>query len=259
MPTLPQRKFVHVGKTGEKLEFLSRVNVDSQGQFSFSFPEEMIETIRAMGGRNSGIPSSVKTVFSRGANRIICGSYASGEKFLKAAMEQHMSVSTITEDVLAYRYVSEMSYWRTKDGGIFPNGADHSGDGGWNKSNLSWIEDREKPEDRYTIGFAAFALIKETVTRGPVSKVRWIRWREKRHADRDDPRTLLNSFNHIGIDEDHLPESWTVVPYEPRAAKFFYDVMISLCRVDDRLSSFFTDKAKVTAAIESGSSFKLTA
>lgn len=257
MPSLPAKQFTRVGKTGEKLEFTSRIYVDSQGQFSFSVPEEMIETIRAMGGRAAGVPTNVKAVFSRGANRITCGSYAAGEKFLYAAMDEHLSVSTVREDVLVYRYFSEMAYWKTEDGRIFPNGAEHSGDGRWNRSNLSYVEDREKREDRYTIGFAAFALVKETVTRGPVSKVRWIRWRE--NGITDDPRMLLNSFNHIGIDEEHLSDWWTVVPYEPRAAKFFYDVMISLCRIDDRLSSFFTDKAKVTAAIDSGSAFKLTA
>lgn len=261
MPRLADVHVSHTSDTGETIACVCKAYVSNDGRFSYSIPGvikgdawDLAKGLREDPDERATIGDAFVD-YVGGELRVVSSEARKGEYFLKALVERWLKCETTAEDVLIYRYSSGVHYWKTSSGQIFPNGGWSMHDGRWYGGETPYTNESRS---EYSVGFAAFAGVKKIHRRGTVEKIEFERWRSKKQWDHDDPdpRAKLNAFNHLGFPE-HLNARWTIIPYTPEAAEFFYTVMIGLCKIDDRMNTFFGDKAKVQQAIDSGTKFLL--
>lgn len=255
MPQLPSQQFKHKSPSGESMEFESRVAVSSSGEFSFTLPTELEETAAAMKDRQAPEFAGVSIGWGRSHFRLTTKQLDLGPRAIKALLSEHLACEVVERDVIAYRYRSGVHYFKTTAGVIAPCGYDCgqlSGEWKGKKERFS-----NELSDLYSLEFVAFALVETTYRRKLSEKLVYRCWKHPvSHFDLADPRARLNAFVRLNPPVGSADESgigaFTVIPYTPEAAEFFYRTMISFCRIDDQLSSFFSDNAAVQKAIASG-------
>ncbi len=268
MPTLPSIEFSHTGLAGDKLAFTAKVNVGNDGVFSVRLPDDIFDvSIRefdevAMQGYTAARYPGVTHAVAQGAHRVYAPSLKQATAYIEGLLRHHLSATVVREDVLVYRYVSGVHYWKTADGTILPNGMGRDGDGTWHGARSLHANE---VHPNYTVGFVAYALVRVTSTRGETVRTTFERWR----GPEDDTRTQLNSFVRLDwsvISNDGAGRrgdgnlecsGFRTILYTPAAATFLLNTMLSLCRIDDHLSTFFADTAKVDRAIETGRQLQL--
>lgn len=168
---------------------------------------------------------------------------------LNAAAKEFLQCEVKTERVILYALELSVSFWATPDGQIYPNGYGASdGEGG------RWYETRSKSQsfhasnpipDSYKVGLGAEAWDKTSYIRSSGTKVTW----EKVTAPgRFAPRTALDrlqSFStlHLTPKTPGIKE----MPYSDEAAQWFFDAMISLCRLAKGMDDFFANEDNLLA------------
>jgi hypothetical protein len=103
----------------------------------------------------------------------------------------------------------------------------------------------------------AHAYIKVTAHRKSGDQIGWERAGENCHSEPDNYLDKLNSFIG-GLSISDMGE-YQEIPYTEEAAKFFYEAILSICKLSDRIESFFGNPGNVQKAIESRASFMLGA
>lgn len=267
MPKITTAGFTRESLTGEKVCFNSDVSVDSSGVFSFTLPASIADhagEYKSATGAKWLALNVQGSVTSRGERRrVVHGSvYADVHKFINEVIDDYPRVETQVEMTIAYRYVSGMQYWVNPDGSIAPNGGVVLGGDPW--GHWCGITDNRR-NNPAGISLAAVVLEKKTHTRGAVTTVEYVYWRPERNAQTTDPRCMLNAINQGAVgelvgtssEESFCPAKWSFMPYSDKAALFFYQMALSLCRVDQVLTKFLCNKSEVEKAIDTGSSIKL--
>lgn len=270
MPSLAPVKFWAKSVTGDEVEFVSKVSVSAvDAQFAFTIPEFLEQSARAFLAKDRATSTFTKPSQFYGIEidqaqvnlRVTGNKHELVKAFVQQALKDHLACDIKEEEVIVYRYTSGVHYYKTAEGDIRANGVGCGVGGDWKGYKGSFSTDRR--ED-YSLRFAAFALIKITYTRNSAESVEYRAWEPPNNQDTSDPRCRLNAFVRLyrpGVKEHNRTHplsiaGFTVIPYTPAAADFFYGVMISLCKIDDKLSTFFDDGTKVLAAIEA-KDFKL--
>jgi len=183
---------------------------------------------------------------------------AEGIEFLRIAAQDYVNCEVTRETVILYTTRANIHYWKTADGKIVPNGGY---DKNYSENKGSWhgIHDYRWPSDdhTYSVGLMARAYVKVTAHRKSGDQIVWERAGDNCHSEPDNYLDKLNSFigGFAERELDHLQE----IPYTEEAAKFFYEAMLSICKLSDKIESFFGDPANVLKAIESRASFMLGA
>lgn len=255
MATLSPIWFNHTGSTGEKVEYKAVVTVTTDGMFRVSVPDELVEHLYKY--REAKIRGDVIVHKSHGSHRVEARTLRVAKDFVDEAVKDFLKSSREEECFLAYRYRSELAYWKNPDGSITHNGgaSDAESEGRWGGCLSGRASDEKEAAG---ISFAAFALVKVTNARGSTVKIDWEFWRDtthgknKDHMDDSDVRSRLNFISMGESPDDPSRGGWTVIPYDPKAAEFFYRVIHSLCRIDDQLRTYFTNKEAVQLGIQSG-------
>jgi hypothetical protein len=264
MPKLPDAHFNFENDAEQRAVLVCKVHVDSDGSFTFALPAKIdgqaedfgVFTKRFLEGNGSWMSKRMRCgyVSMRGASTqmaVMGPSHPDIKQFLDEALESFMQVTVTEEEVLCYRYASGLVYWIDPDGSIHPNGA--TGDrerGRWN--------DNERHSSRCPdkgISFAAYAMIRKTYTRGETKRVELTYFSAKSASgdDNQDIRAKLNAISpDVGKPTEDDSSKWTIIPYDEKAARFFYDIMHSLCRIDLKFTEFFGDRKQVAKAIASG-------
>lgn len=162
-------------------------------------------------------------------------------------------VVSVDEEVKRFRIGVRM-------GVIVPNG---SYDPEYNKNKGSWHGTTQHDRNpwsgdcTFSVGLMARAYVKVTAHRKSGDQIAWERAGENCHSEPDNYLDKLNSF--IGGAPLHHCDDFHEIPYTEEAAKFFYEAMLSICKLSDRIESFFGNPENVQKAIESRSSFMLGA
>jgi hypothetical protein len=241
------------------------VTVDSTGIFRTTVPEELLESAERLKrvDRNSAKPEweDVGIDYHRGKTRLAAKTLRLLEDFSQKAAEDHVACTVTEELILVYGTDNRVSFYKGKDGTIYPNGGYApvygKGQGDW----FGNLDGHMKQSDFFQVGFMARVITKQTFTRSSGTKIRYTPedGLENHHGSDVSWRAKLNGFTGIwffdeGSREDgyELPEGLKEMPYTEEAAKFFYEVMIGICALADRIDSFFKDKERVLLAIKSG-------
>lgn len=166
---------------------------------------------------------------------------------VKEAISLLLKTEKTEELIIAYAFKFNGCYYVSASGEIYPNvylspdggrGNPNEYDGRWNKDDDRFGSRFEKPEG---YEFAVYAKVKNkiTYTNGTLTKVKYEKpdgfdhicdseasWGEK-----------LNSFNQMSIPEYEIDSKTTQIPYTEESAKFFYNVLIGICNLNEKLTS----------------------
>ena len=249
-------KFSREGKTGDTFEYSADVHVQVGGTFTIPVDAKLIPTIRARlekgcscGKCDKLDTSKIKIIFSHGKDRVECTELKQGLAFIDDCIDEYLTCESHTERVILYGYRMGLAY--CKDGTtIFPNGASPGCDYSAIKGN-PWHGELNSNvrAPMYSISLVARVYDKTTHTRASTVKVTWEEVPDENNTQTTKPVSLLNSFR--GVDVDPESKSLREMPYSDKAALFFYQLMMGLCQMADRIETFFKDEKNVAAAIES--------
>ena len=252
MPNLPDLKFHYQGKTGEELAFTSSASVKSDGEFSVSIPEVLLPLARHLIGK---FPQVKLASHAHNAPlRFYAANLTEIKRVIAACAEEYLKCEVKKERVIVYSHVCHVSFWRRKDGSLCPSGVglNHNSDGGW-----SGVGDLHATSgaDHYSVGIFAGVYDRVVTTRGTMSKTTYVDPDDWDHFAADTWGQKLNSFCGLHME---VNDSLKRIPYTEEAAMFFYQTMMALCGMADRLDAFLKDDKLVQQAIASGAKNLLT-
>lgn len=250
MPKLPPQRITVKTQVDGEVVHDTDISVGVDGGFTVSLPAGMDESALEFHRtselyRHLGLVYSHQKLRASGRELKVCVS------FVRAAIENHYAVEITDEQVLAYKYFSGVHYWKREDGGVQPNGyCPEQTPGNW-QGAPDHSSTGPQPK-QYSVGLAAFAMVRKTFRRGANETVKIVRWQRADNWDYSDPRARLNAFNHLSADVHDGERGWNLIPYTPAACEFFLKVMLSLCRIDDKFTHFFSSKENIHKAIAQG-------
>lgn len=239
---------------GEPFSFKTEIRVDKNGIFTFTIPAELEETARVH--THDGPTTFVGKM--RVNNFVTSKTKADGIKFLTAVAQDYVKCEVIRETVILYTTRANVSYWKTAKGDIVPNGG-YDDDYGKNKGSWHGTPAHERGYDSdhtYSVGLMAYVYVKVTARRKSGDQIGWERAGDNCQNEPDNYLDKLNSFVGAGF-TDSERDNCHEIPYTEEAARFFYNAMMSICRLSDRIESFFGNEANVKKAIETRTSFML--
>ncbi len=248
MPKVGTTTFSHKNAAGESLEFKSEISVDADGIFSVTVPEDVAKASRSL----IGLRDEVWVTQPRQNHRLTGRNLDQVKRAVKSAMKELMTVETITERVIVYSHITDLSAWQDNDGALHANGyiGERREDGGrWHPMGTGI--NATHPVEHFRVGLYAKVLDQVTYRRPNSVSVEFKRpeWGHH-HLDHPTWGSKLNGFStlHGPRDLKKLPR----LPYTEENAKFFYEMLIGLCHLGRRMHDFFGDQGNVTAAIERG-------
>lgn len=230
--------------TGEQMSFKAEATVSQDGTFRLTVPGELLGAARALADmephkRAISVTDAPTGVYVSGKDLDRC------KAFIELAVTDHMDCDEIREKVILYGTNIRVAYIKDEEGNFHPNGCyapaipGATGEGRWRGTlNGSVNMDRY-----YTIGLVARVHTKVTYRRSSGTKVVYER---ANSAERGTYHDRLNGFVGLKYETAGLAE----MPYSEEAAKFFYDTMIGLCMLADRMTEFFGDATAVQKAIQ---------
>ena len=258
MPKLTNHKFTIENELKQAFSFNSEVFVDKDGEFSCTVPDYLVETLNLVAGQHDRHRQKLYTKKLAKNIRAYAPSKSELISFVEAAHNQFYQAEVTTDLIICYDYFAEVSYWQNPDGSIAANGAapgavprkDDGTGGEWAMSNLknsSTTICATNTTSHYSVGLFAGVYKRKTYTRVSGVTVKWERINQ--FSGRDDREWLAKLTGFCGIHPSRAPEHMKQMPYSDEAAKFFYDMMISMCEIGRQFNAFFGDQSNVLAAI----------
>jgi hypothetical protein len=248
-------------------KYAVEVSVDENGVFLFEIPEEIADCLKALLGKIQELVY-LRTAevhlhqARRGAKPMLASkTFDAGKCALEHAARDNAKESVRRERIIVYGLQTRSSYVKNGEGDFFADGGFPGAD--YRKSG-NWYGKAEHGDGRfgdrgvnayYYVGFFARVYDRITKTKGEHKEFKLER-PDLPNSSYDHPAYRLNCFKGVDIQEDEL-RRFTVMPYSDEAAVFFYDVMLSICKLSDRLGGFFGDHEQVVKAIAGGGPFRL--
>jgi hypothetical protein len=247
-------------KTGEKFSFECDLSVTSEGFFQAVIPEEL----------NPIVHDLIKGEFRKNAEVVLKGRYGNTKPVISSntmdtcktilfkALEIYAYSEIEEELVIIFRTQHDITYYKVGDK-IFPNGRcnpnyeqDYRGGVGSWQGNLNSSNRREL----YSIGFAATCRKKVTYKRTTGTRTEFIR----ENGIKSEFWCKLDDFCGLTFptEQREIEKYYTVIPYTEETAKFFYETMLAMCNLADRLTAFFGNTDNVFRAIEANQQLLLT-
>jgi hypothetical protein len=251
MPNLPDLRFGFKGKNDEKLAFSVSASVKNDGEFSVAIPEILLPLCKHLQPKFPQVQiyghnrTADERMYSANLNEI--------KKLIAAAAEEYLKCDVTTERVIVYAHACHVAFWQTLDGNLCPSGVGQP-NGSWSKVGDLSTNSRTL---FYSVGIFARVYDRTVTTRGTMSKVTFEEPEEWKgnHQLPANWGKALNSFVHF----DYKPtDDSKRIPYTEEAAQFFYQTLMALCGMADRLDAFLKDDKKVQQAIAAGSKNLLT-
>lgn len=245
------------------------VSVDAEGRFLFDFPGEIRDCLYALVAKSDQIgelrAGAVHFQQVRGGMRLLASkTLEAGRAALEMAARDNAKEAVVRERIIVYGLRSRSQYTKGDDGQLFPEpgfpGADAAGARLWSgragrESSVGDMDGRLGINAYYYVGFVARVYDRITRVKGAHKEFK-LELPDPQEFSYENPAYRLNAFKDVDIEESEL-HRFTVMPYSDEAATFFYDVMLSICKLSDRLDGFFGNHENVMKAIAAGGPFRL--
>lgn len=243
MAKLQSIPFKFESQAGEVLEFTSNVSVNSQGLFSINVPAELKESLESLSkSLGLGVQRARKNLYVSGRDLSDC------KQLIENAAEDYLKCEIKRECIILYKYINDTTYYKDfATGEIFPNGTyvdDYQGNKGAWKGSL----DATHRSGFYSVGLSAMIVDKISYIRASGTRIEYDRPDDVHTFSPETYKEKLASFCGLWHYE---PAEMSEIPYTEEAAKFFFETMMGLCKLADRLEMFFEDDKNVTRAIKS--------
>jgi hypothetical protein len=256
---------------------INPIKVAERGLGSISFAHSYVTEVLATGIFQTHIPEDQKDVIAELAKKeahksvtftnnkvgkpvLQAASLAPLQNFLDACGRIRVETVNTTELIIFYRTTSKTAYF-VAGGEVYPNGVG-AGKGDWKNpghgSHMSRLE--------YSAGITARVVAKTTARHANGFH---IIHQEPSLAD-DTFGSRLNAFIHVAypnkefwstkvegerkdpLFDHHGNTGWQFMPYTEEAAKFFYEMMLNVCRLSEGLNKFLgNDPVQLAEAITS--------
>lgn len=243
---------VRLEDDGDAYRYKAAAKVSTDGVFSIELKEELTDSADAILKRDS--QKYVGVGVSYGAKRYVtCKALKEGLALIHAATQDFMRAEVASELVICYQIDNGISYYKSGDGEIFPNGGFVRN---YAKDEGKWCGDLHATQrsGTYSIGLGARVYEKRTLTRvSGVTTDYEVTYGGGSHFDQDTWLQKLNQFPALTIDPGSCPE----MPYTEDAARFFYQTILGICQISDRMREFFDDPVLLGKRIEARTSFLL--
>lgn len=254
MPKMPDLTFMEHNQIGEKYSALMKCSVDTKsGIFKAIIPMEIYEVIESARRDFSGLLSAGTEWKSRGSVEGGQIAYAKSNTLenlksgITKAIKLHLETTVEEELVIKYAMSSSCHYWQLPDGQIFPNGGcseiprdDHGRQlGYWSRD----ADQRTMEQKPYQVGLFAQVMKKETHT----NRAGGVQVKYSRPSSLTGYGSMLQGFPHMGEPQF---KNISELPYSEEAAEFFYNMLMGLCTLSQRMYAFFQDESRIVEAIE---------
>lgn len=261
MAKVKTQHFRHTGKTGEKIEFKSDITVDSDGDFHATIPAELYESAERMLGtdtwdsakRNSGLWPGIVPSKAKVNHRIGGKVLENIERFISAAMIEHLACEVTEDLVIIYTHECKTKYVYNDDGEFGRNGYAFDGRPYYFGGNDSVAA--HQAVSKYSIAVGAKCVKRITYTRPSGVKVVFDRPDfPNNHHRSEHPGEMLNEFIAL------YPEGakCQVIPYSDEAAMFFVNLLTAMCKMSHQLDHFLGNEDNLRLAIARGGATALT-
>jgi len=252
MAQLTSQNYRGASKTGEKIEFASKQSVTIDGEFRCTFDKRIEESVQECVANERTFVTT-----NRKGNPIVAGTVLKEcQLAIKNGLNDYLECDVTYELVILYAYKIDIAYCKTTSGEFFANGTDAEEHGGadwhWNGTLHA-----TKRAPHYSVGLVAEVAKKVTYTRA--SKV------THEYKGPDFENFAVNTYGErldsfVGFGTGfwgHDDPDYEEMPYTEEAAKFFYDMLIGMCKFADKIDDFFKEPDNVIKAINKGESFLL--
>lgn len=244
MAKLKPISFSAKSPTGETMSFKAETTVGQNGTFRLTLPAELHGASSALVA-TSPYKGAIEVASTEGGVQVAGDTLDLCIRFVNAAMVNHLACEVTREKVILYGTNIRVAYVKDERGDFHPNGSyapripGEIGESRWRGTlNGSVCNDRH-----YSIGLVARVWIKVTYRCPSSTKVVYERANDAKHGTYHD---RLNGFVGLRYDTNGFSE----MPYTEEAAKFFYDTLIGLCALADRMTEFFGDADAIQKAIQ---------
>jgi len=259
MPKLRNHTFSTITADDQRYEFESDIHVSSDGEFSCTVPEYLVESLGSVAAELNKVKRGLSVQRLKVNHRAYGPTLPDLLKYVGEALKQHYAAVVTTDLVICYDWFAEMSYWLNPDGtmaanGSMPDAAERRTDGTGGDWNQHWLKSGEMisanaPAQHFSVGMYAAIHRRTTYTRSSGSTVVWSR------ISQFESRDSLGEWGSklaglCGLSAPKAPLHLRQMPYTDQAAKFFYESMMAMCEIGRRFKNFFSDEANVLAAIE---------
>lgn len=212
------------GKAGDNVRVDSTVTVDMDGVFYLSIPEFLVKTARSL---------SIACVFSHKKYRVISKTLEDGKDMISRMIDEYLTCEEESEMVIRYDYTASCNYAKDPDGKIHPNGTYCKGGYKWNEPvGRTTSFSTEYSTHDYSVGFKARVVLKTTYIRASSKQIKYSSIDEHLLGEYGQ---MLNAFSKVSISN-----SCHELPYSEKTAKLFYESMIALCNISDRLDALLS-------------------
>lgn len=249
MAKLKPIDFSHTAKTGEKFEFRSEVTVsDASGAFALTIPDELEEVATRLAkdpAQRVLITRPRQNLRVEGDNLQKC------REFIALVCKDYMQCEVTEELVLVYATDIAVSYVKDDEGVIYSNG--YACRAKYDSGTAKWHGTLHATNQSkfYQVGMTARIFKKITYTRSSGTTVEY-QWVNNSHRLLDAWGTKLNDVVglHWNFHDAYAMSRLNQLPYTEDAAQFFFNMLMSMCALADRVTSFMGDKDRVLAAIQ---------
>jgi hypothetical protein len=235
---LKELRFGSNSKAGDRLRFNSRVYVDSAGVFEIGLPEFLHPIANTM------IKSySVSYHHRRKTNEVTIAGKTLKEcqSFIDDVIQEYLKCDVKEEKVIIYSSDVHACYYRMPDGSVSQK--DPEDQGTWQGSSS-----RSYFTQHYYVGIAVGVYLKKIYVRGDKTECKYEAFRDRENEDCLENN--LNDFNAMGLQNPGENKDISEMPYSDKAAQFFYDMVMGMCKLADKMRIFFGDEKLLLEAIQ---------
>lgn len=227
--------FTKESEAGEKLHLKIDFFINANAEFYFKAQEALYANCKLLA-------KDKKYGCHEGKNNNFYSSeYGKLKRLIGDSIDLILKTQKKEELIIVYSFKFNGSYYKTADGDIFPNGY-IAPQGRKGKHKASWNSDNSfgssfDESEGYEIQVYAKVVNKITYSNGTLEKVVFESPDSFDHIGSEDSSwgEKLNYFNKMPIGRPSQNRSY--IPYTEKSAKFFYDLIISICKMNEKLSS----------------------
>lgn len=220
-----------------------KISVSKDGYFYVNLEPEFTIAIESV--LNININSGVPYVKISDAN------YDSLIRTIREIFELHHRPEIIKEPVILYNIESHISFCQNKDGEIFPNGTFEGAN--WTIGKMYGNHAAAQPSvNGYSLTIGAKAKLKITYKYGDRERIEYKDYyKGGSHLGHDNPAQLLNSWQCFSL------ERYKEIPYSDESALFFYNLMLSMAKINKIIQDNTFEQENLLNLISSGNNLLL--
>lgn len=242
-------KFNHYSQDGQHFSYECEIGVQRDGLFYFSILPEFNDVFKAVKETKAEYSQINSTINHRkGISIITCPVKETGIHFMKNLIKKYYKCEATEEYVIRYLFIN-------KTLSVKDNFGRHYGSSSlipkeiteWERAGDFDISAGSQ-SDFYYVGLNAGLYRKQTFKRGDKTTTKYIlvtvscRDQIEENGEivfKDTYATKLASFTCLSTYVHKYEGQWKEIPYSENAAKFFYELLISICQMGEKIIDFF--------------------